>query len=153
MDYDALISSLEDDAPAPEGDTSRCVIGWVSAASTKSEDLMDIGGWGGFIQPIHRWGDYVSGMIDEFVPYFEALRKDIIARGLRRGGDWHQNAPDGVPVFDDGAIGFFSLRGWGDLMAATWSEEDGRGYSSMDFYMDSCIERAGLTLSPPRDPA
>jgi len=87
-------------------------------------EVRDIGGWGGMM-----------------------TKEAIVARGLRRGGDWHQSAPDGVPVFDDGAVGTFSCRAWGDLMAAVWSGEDGRGYGYMDFYMDSCVEDAGMALS------
>ena len=95
-----------------------------------------------------RWNGYIANIAAKFVPHHEALRRAINARGLRRGGDWHQRAPDGVPVFDDGAIGTFSFRAWGDLMAATWSEADGRGYGYMHFYMDSCLQDAGIALSP-----
>ena len=68
---------------------------------------------------------------------------------VRRGGDWHQDAKDGVPVFDDGAVGRFTWRAWGHLLAAIWSAEDRCTYTYMDFYMDSCVTDAGMELSPP----
>ena len=108
----------------------------------------DLGGWGGMMTTAMRWADYVAEIDAARHGHFEALREAILARGLRRGGDWHQWAADGVPVFDDGALATFSYRAWGDLMAAVWSEHDGRGYGYMDFYMDSCVEDAGLTLCP-----
>jgi hypothetical protein len=117
----------------------------VSTASIENKDLVDVGGWGGFFQRGDDWSAYIANIDKQFAPHHE---RAIIAKGLRRGGDWHQNSQDGVPVFDDGAIGSFSFRAWGDLMAATWTGEDGRGYGYMDFYMDACLERAGIALSP-----
>lgn len=111
-------------------------------------EVVDIGDWGGTMTEAMRWADFVADLDPAHVAHYEALRQAIVARGLRRGGDWHQNAPDGVPVFDDGAIASFSFRAWGDLMAAVWSGVDGRGYGYMDFYVDSCVEKAGLKLSP-----
>ena len=58
---------------------------------------------------------------------------------LKQGGDWHQNDPKGVPVFNDGTVAMFSFRAWGDLMAALWAEHEDCDYSYMDFYMDCCI--------------
>jgi hypothetical protein len=110
-------------------------------------EVRDIGGWGGMMTKEMRWADFIADINPRLVPYYQALREAIVARGLRRGGDWHQSAPDGVPVFDDGAVGTFSYRAWGDLMAAVWSGEDGRGYGYMDFYMDCCVEDAGMELS------
>jgi hypothetical protein len=37
----------------------------------------------------------------------------------------------------------------GDKFPAAWTGEDGRGYDYMDFYMDACLERAGIALLPP----
>jgi hypothetical protein len=56
-----------------------------------------------------------------------------------------------VPVFDDGAIATFSFRAWGDLMAAIWADTDGRRHGYMDYYMDCCLEDAGIPPSPPID--
>jgi hypothetical protein len=153
VDYDDLKVSRVDGAAAPNGCGTRRVIGWVSTASIENRGLVDIGGWGGFFRESDDWSAYIANIDKEFVPHHESLRLAIIAKGLRRGGDWHQNSQDGVPVFNDGAVGTFSFRAWGDLMAATWTGEDGRGYGYMDFYMDACLERAGIALSPPLGPA
>lgn len=80
------------------------------------------------------------------------MRQAIIARGLRRGGDWHQNSAPGVPVFDDGSVATFTYRAWGDLLAAVWANADGRDYSYVDFYyvdfyMDYNLAKAGMTPS------
>ena len=149
MDYDELIKSWGANTAAPPAPGARQVIGSVSTASVEPRDLVDVGGWGGDIQIGDRWKDYISDVDERYLAHHEALRRAIIARGLRRGGDWHQSSPDGVPVFDDGAIGTFSFRAWGDLLAAVWADVDRRDYSYMDFYMDSCVEDAGLELSPP----
>lgn len=112
------------------------VIGWVSYGEASSQATERIGGWGGVIAPGDRWRDYVAMCGDEPAPYYEALRREVLRRRLRRGGDWHQNAPDGAPVFADGTVGLFSFRAWGDLMAAIWADADDRDYGYMDFYMD-----------------
>lgn len=131
MDYDELMASRGDAVNASRKCTTRHVIGWISNAGIETTEVVDVGGWGGVFREGDRWNDYIANIGDTFVAHHEALRRAIIARGLRRGGDWHQNSQDGVPVFDDGAIGTFSFRAWGDLMAATWAEEDGRDYSYM----------------------
>jgi hypothetical protein len=128
---------------------TRRVIAWVSTHEAERRGTQDIGGWGGFISKGDRWKDYIEDMKPEFLEHHAALRRAILERGLRRGGEWHQNAPDGVPVFDDGAVATFSFRAWGDLLAAVWAEHDGRDYWYMDFYMDSCVTDAGMELSPP----
>jgi hypothetical protein len=41
-----------------------------------------------------------------------------------------------TPVFDDGTVGGFSFRAWGDLLAAVWNTAEGTTkYSYMSFYM------------------
>jgi hypothetical protein len=37
-------------------------------------------------------------------------------------------------MFSDGSVATFSLRGWGDLLAAVYSERDNKDYCYMDFY-------------------
>ena len=124
----------------------------VSCGAFDLADVVDIGGWGGDFLKGHRWLDYLALVDAKLIDHFEALRHAILRRGLRRGGDWHQAAPDGTPIFDDGVVATFSFRAWGDLMAAVWVEEDNRDYWYMDFYMDCCIEDAGIQLSPPLYP-
>lgn len=148
MGYEELIAGQK--SAAPLGDGERRVLGWISYHSVGTrDDLTDVGCWGGDIKPGDKWADYIALIDAPAVPHHEALRRAIVERGLRRGGDWHQYGPDGVPVFDDGAIALFSFRGWGDLLAASWAEPDGRDYGYMDFYMDACLEQANIPLSPP----
>lgn len=129
--------------------SERHVVRWVSYDQADFSGALNIGGWGGDIEKGMRWADFLADVDAPCIVYFEALRRAIVARGLRRGGDWHQHGPHGAPVFDDGAVATFSMRGWGDLLAAIWSTEQGRDYKYMDFYMDSCVVEAGLTLNPP----
>jgi len=123
----------------PASVDKREVAAWISYKAAEHY-AVDIGSWPS--------GGTDRGREPRLAPYHEALRRAVLARGLRRGGDWHQSANDGVPVFDDGAVGTFSFRAWGGLMAAIWSAADGRTYDYMDFYMDSCVRDAGMDLSP-----
>lgn len=115
------------------------VIGWASLDSVRKfvarGKVLRIGGFGGFIKQGHRWRDYIVRVPEELHSYFEALRASLVLEKIRGGGDWHQNSPRGMPVFDDGAVGMFSFRGWGDLLAATWAEEEDHDYAFTDFYM------------------
>ena len=97
MDYDDVMGSCIHGAAAQNGCSTRRVIGWVSAAGIENRGLVDIGGWGGFFQKGDNWTVYIANIDKEFVPHHESLRLAIIAKGLRRGGDWHQNSQDGAP--------------------------------------------------------
>src|SRR5579862_8824435 len=70
----------------------RRVVAWTSFESVETRGLKDIGGWGGFIDKGHRWADFIAAVDPALVAHFEALREAILARGLARGGDWHQSA-------------------------------------------------------------
>lgn len=142
MDYQELRARYEKRPNA--GDRRKGlpkVIGWVHYESVPREGIGRIGGWGGFIESGDRWKDYIAASPEEHVPFYESLRREILRKGLKRGGDWHQSDPKGVPVFDDGTVGMFTFRAWGDLMAAVWAEYEDRDYSYMDFYMECCISR------------
>lgn len=111
------------------------VVEWISESEIDGKEAA-IGGMGGFFKEGMRGNkDYFDTFIPEVKPYYEALRKEIIAKGLRITGEQHQYSEGGVPVFSDGKIGSFSYRAWGDLMAAVWSEEENKDYHYMDFYM------------------
>lgn len=135
MDYDHLMQSQ---ARAPDISGERCVIGWPSYDSCLRVEgtEVDLGGWGGRIEKGHRWHDYIADIAAPFRPYFEALRRDIVARKIRRSGWWHQSDPEGVPVLDDGCVVCLSQRAWGDLIAAIWATAEDRDYWYMDFYAD-----------------
>lgn len=93
-----------------------------------------VGGLGGFFKNGMRWKDFIESFTNETKPYFEAIRTDVIEKGLRLNGDQHQYSDSGVPLFEDNTVGKFSYRAWGDLMAAIWSEQEDKDYSYMDFY-------------------
>ena len=64
------------------------------------------------------------------------IKEDIIKKGYRFSGNFHQFGESGVPVFSDGTCFRASMRAWGRLMANIYSEVDGINYSYMFFYMD-----------------
>lgn len=113
---------------------------WVTYDDEAHKDLRDIGIMGGFFQDGMRWNDYLENCP---VPeYAEAIRRSVLASGDRFCGDEHQNGDNRTPLFSDGAIGTFSYRAWGDLMAAIWSTHDERDYNYMDFYCCGVSPRA-----------
>jgi len=96
---------------------------------------MSVGGLGGWFGNGHRWEDFIDIWHDEVKPYLEAIRTSVLENSYKFSGNYHQNGPNGVPVFEDGTMGSFSFRAWGDLMAAIWSTEENKDYHYMDFYM------------------
>jgi hypothetical protein len=109
---------------------------WISyeEADDLEMSIGGLGGWFGF-HGENTWDDYFESCSEEVRPYAIALRDDIIARGIKGGGDWHQGDDEGVPLFNDRTVGSFSYRAWGDLLAATWTFAEDRQYNYMDFYM------------------
>lgn len=110
---------------------------WISYDDADGSRETSIGGMGGFFnsggKDGMRWSDYIDGFGDTALEHLEALRKEIVAKKIRNGGFWHQGDHCGVPMFSDGTVATYSMRGWGDLLAAIWSEEDGKGYSYQHF--------------------
>lgn len=92
-----------------------------------------IGGLGGFFMRGMRWKDYCENSFCGGSPHIEAFREYIICNDIKHDGDWHQNGDAGAPLFSDGSAGTFSMRAWGDLMAAVWSEHEDRDYCYVDF--------------------
>ena len=108
------------------------VVEWIGSDSDKK---VSAGGLGGFFQNGMRWRDYIGDYDNAYhKSYYEALRVNIVENNIRINGSEHQNNKDGTPLFDDGTIGVFSFRAWGDLMAAIWSEAEDKDYHYMDFY-------------------
>lgn len=108
-------------------------INWVSydKAASHPDKTGEIGGLGGMFRDGYRWKDYC----DPGCEYYESLRKSILDNNLRITGEEHQESDNGAPMFEDGTVGLFSWRAWGDLMAAVWSEKEDKNYNYMDFYM------------------
>lgn len=116
--------------PAPR------VESWISYFEA-DEYEKSIGGWGGWFngeEKGQRWKDFIEAVEPIKRPYYEAVREAAILHGLRFSGSIHQQSENGAPLFDDDTVGQFTMRAWGDLMAAIWSEEDDEDYSYMDFY-------------------
>lgn len=95
-----------------------------------------VGSMGGFFEYGMRWKDYLARWEKrpESIPYLEAIRCDVLVKKLRLTGEQHQYSEAGCPLFSDGTVGRFSYRGWGDLMAAIWAEEENTDYCYLDFY-------------------
>jgi len=124
------------------------VVDWISDGETRNREVA-IGGWGGWFgydqenrdsdnkwrMAHHRWKDYIEHIRPQCIPYAEALREECVKHNIRMTGEQHQYDSRGTPVFSDGKIGSFSMRAWGDLMAAVWSEAKDKDYGYMDFYM------------------
>lgn len=112
------------------------VVDWKSFDDCEGmPDYGRMGGWFNADSHLHNtWMDYIDGAPHDWLVRAETLREEILKKRIRRGGDWHQE--EGTPVLSDGSCFRFSMRGWGDLLAAIWSEEDGLPYSYLDFYMD-----------------
>jgi len=87
---------------------------------------------------VMRWKDYIDSVPEAGRPYAEILRKEVADKSIRDGGLWHHSSTGGFPVFSDGRVAGFTLKGWGDFMAAVWSEEEGRGYSYVHFQRQGC---------------
>ncbi len=76
-----------------------------------------VGGMGGVWDGMDR-AEYLATWLPEARPYIEAIWSALDERGAMSGQE-HQDS--GVPVFDDGKVASFSMRGWGDLVAAWWN--------------------------------
>lgn len=108
---------------------------WITYPKEDEYPENEAGGLGGWVNG-EKFEEYITQYDTVAHPYLEAIRKDVIAKGLRLTGEQHQHQPNGVPLFTDGTVSTFSYRGWGDLMAAIWnSEENTDKYRYMDFYM------------------
>lgn len=112
------------------------VIRWISNEEAESKQR-SIGGMGGYFDKGMRGQkDYFDDINPECKDHYAALRKNIIENKIRITGEIHDSdSDDAVPLFSDDTVAQFSWRGWGDLMAAIWSEEENKDYTYMDFYM------------------
>jgi len=111
------------------------ILGWIHYEDVTRDDEEIFGGFGGFFADGMRWNDYLDQFNNLGKDYAEALRDEILKDKIKCTGSQHQNGYLSVPVFSDGTISTFSYRGWGDLMAAVWSEAENKDYNYMDFYM------------------
>lgn len=119
------------------------VVEWIAYPDAEGRREAPIGGLGGWFgvggadgwSGNHTWADYLAEWDPSVHHYAEALRHAVVVGRIWECGDWHQGEHcNGVPVFDDGTAATFSMRAWGDLLAAVWSEQLGRPFCYMDFY-------------------
>ena len=108
------------------------VVKWISAG--KANKYKSIGWMGGFFQNGMRWKDYIEGFNKKGKQYVEAVRKDVIKKGIKLTGSEHQNNIAGTPLFNTKEVMSLSFRAWGDLMAAIWAEKENKDYCYMNFY-------------------
>ena len=114
---------------------SELTIEWVSYDEAEKRGDSDIGGLGGWANG-NGWREYRDQFKPRVHPHLELLRKSIVERRIRFGGDAHQCRPDGAPLFSDGVFATYSYRGWGDLLSCVWNtEEETDRYSYLSFYM------------------
>lgn len=79
--------------------------------------------------------------------YLNAIRKYIIANNIRICGEDINERGYIKFVFSDNTTYTIYLDfAWCDLMAAIWSERDGRNYSSFTFYSSDCVDSLSPTL-------
>ena len=100
----------------------------------KADALGGLKTMGGYPR-LRTWDEYKLTWCEGEHDRLEALREEILQQGLRTSGEHHQNAENGAPVFSDGTAASFSMRAWGDLMAAIWHSETGEDCIYMDFYL------------------
>ena len=122
---------------------------WITyeeAEGKEENGLGGIGGWFGYdklnrdaqgrwTMAGHRWQNYLDHFKPEAHQMLEELYRSIVANKIRCTGEEHQNGALSVPLWDNGKVDTYSMRSWSDLMAAVWSNEDGKDYGYMDFYM------------------
>ena len=77
---------------------------------------------------------------EDFREVMQLIGDEVVRNGYSFGGQDHQSASTGVPVFSDGTCLRASMRSWGYIMAAIYSAIDGINLSYMDFYMSSYKE-------------
>lgn len=112
------------------------LVKWITTEDACDKEENGLGGIGGFFADGMRWKDYLNKYKKDAWPMLEQLRASIIKHRIRCTGEMMQESGCCVvPLWDNGKVDTYSWRGWGDLMAAVWSEEDNQDYSYMTFYM------------------
>ena len=78
---------------------------------------------------------------EEFREIMQLIGDEVVKHGYSFSGQDHQNELTGVPVFSDGTCLRASMRSWGYIMAAIYSEIEGKEITYMGYYMDSYKEK------------
>lgn len=119
---------------------------WITYEEAADKEENGLGGMGGWFgaryeghkllgwDAHHRWKDYLDNFKPEAHPMLEELRRSILENKIRCTGAEAQNGYEAIPLWDNGKVDTYSMRAWGDLMAAVYSEEENHDYTYMDFY-------------------
>lgn len=85
---------------------------------------------------VAKWVPWQGGVPEtETQEAEDAIIEDIKKNGYIFSGWDHQNAETGCPMFEDGTVRTYSLRGWGRVMATAWNLRDENGEPDyMKFY-------------------
>ena len=78
-----------------------------------------------------NWDDVTAAVIPseaDFREAFDAVVKEIAAKGYNFSGLYHQNGKRGVPVLSDGRKLCVSMRTWGRIMAVAHGDTSPEGY-------------------------
>ena len=69
------------------------VVGWISydEATKHKESAGGMGGWFNWKVKGMRWKDYIETIKPEYVPYYEAIRHEVVSKNLRITGEQHQD--------------------------------------------------------------
>jgi hypothetical protein len=110
------------------------VIGWINYKDAEDNLRPAIGCTGGWFQEGMRWMDYYEDVDDELQPYVQAIFDDVKENSIKLTGWENQHNNNGTVLFSDGKWAGFSMRAWGDLMAAIWSEIEDKNYCYLHFY-------------------
>ena len=104
------------------------------------------GGLGGDFKKGMRWKDYINQFKDEYIADLENLKLAIVDNRIRYSAmEYRINSKPcrAIPLWDNGKIDTYTMRGFCDLMAAIWSQEDNNDYGYMDFYFEGPISKNG----------
>jgi hypothetical protein len=93
------------------------VVDWISYDDVEGREEA-VGSCGGVAEKLTR-ATYLAAWRPEAHPYIEAIWTALDELGPI-DGTTHQESR--CPVFDDGKVGAFSMRGWGDLVSAWWND-------------------------------
>lgn len=128
----------------------------VSWGEWVSDTVLDVGGFGRGVDG-QGWAEWLACCPPAAHPWLEALRADIVARGICCSGPDHQH--DMCPSMrDEGhpdlvVHATFSHQGWGGMIAAIWNSENPENqcsYADFAFLVfEGPLRADGSRVTPP----
>jgi hypothetical protein len=78
-----------------------------------------------------RWKQYINNWKNIMdIERLETIRTYIVVNKIK---SFNRGFNDVNFLFDDDTVAIFSFRSWGDIVAATWSQEDDKDYNYLLF--------------------